>query len=30
MDALFILIIIGLYTATHWVVTAVSHLGGVE
>lgn len=30
MDAIFILIIIGLYTATHWVVAAVSRLGGVE
>ncbi len=30
MDALFVLIIIGLYAATHWLVTAVSRLGGVE
>ena len=30
MDAVFILIIIGLYAATHWVTRAVSRLGGVE
>jgi len=30
MDALFVLIIIGLYVVTHWLVTAVSRLGGVE
>ncbi len=30
MDAIFILIIIGLYLATHWLAAAVSRLGGVE
>jgi hypothetical protein len=30
MDAIFILIIIGLYAATHWVAAAFSRLGGVE
>jgi hypothetical protein len=30
MDAIFILIIIGLYAATHWLAVAVSRLGGVE
>jgi hypothetical protein len=30
MDALFVLIIIGLYAATHWVVVGVSRLGGVK
>jgi hypothetical protein len=30
MDAIFILIIIGLYLATHWLASAVSRLGGVE
>ena len=30
MDALFVLIIIGLYAATRCLVTAVSRLGGVE
>jgi hypothetical protein len=30
MDAIFILIIIGLYLSTHWLAAAVSRLGGVE
>ena len=30
MDAIFILIIVGLYAATHWVTRAVSKLGSVE
>lgn len=30
MDAVFLLIIIGLYAATCWVVAAVARLGGVE
>lgn len=30
MDAIFILIVIGLYVATHWLIAAVAHLGGVE
>jgi len=30
MDIVFILIIIALYAITHWVVWAVSRLGGVE
>jgi hypothetical protein len=30
MDAIFILILIGLYAATHWVARAVSRLGSVE
>jgi hypothetical protein len=30
MDAVFILIVIGLYAATHWVARALSRLGGVE
>ena len=30
MDAIFILIILGLYAATHWVAGAISRLGGVE
>lgn len=30
MDAIFILITLGLYVATHWIVAAVSRLGGVE
>ena len=30
MDVIFILIIIGLYAATHWVARAVSRLGSIE
>ena len=30
MDAIFILIIVGLYAATHWVARAISRLGSVE
>ena len=30
MDALFVLIIIGLYAATRWMIAAVSRLRGVE
>jgi hypothetical protein len=30
MDAVFILIIVGLYATTHWLAAAVSRLGGVE
>jgi hypothetical protein len=30
MDALFILVIVALYAVTHWLVRAVSRLGGVE
>lgn len=30
MDIIFILIILGLYAATHWVARAVSRLGSIE
>ncbi len=30
MDAVFILIILALYAATHWVARAIAGLGGVE
>jgi hypothetical protein len=30
MDAVFVVIIIGLYAVTHWVAWAISRLGGVE
>ena len=30
MDAVFILTILGLYAATHWVTRAISRLGSVE
>jgi hypothetical protein len=30
MDAVYILIILGLYAATHWLVTALSRLRGAE
>jgi hypothetical protein len=30
MDVIFILIIAGLYAATHWLTSALSRLGGVE
>jgi hypothetical protein len=30
MDIAFILIIVGLYAATHWLTWALSRLGGVE
>jgi hypothetical protein len=30
MDIVFILLIMGLYAATHWLVMAVSRLGDVE
>jgi len=30
MDVIFILGIIALYAVTHWLVSAVSRLGGVE
>jgi hypothetical protein len=30
MDAVFILIIVGLYAMTHWLAVAVARLGGVE
>jgi hypothetical protein len=30
MDAVFILIIIAWYATTHWLVAAVSRLGGIE
>jgi hypothetical protein len=30
MDAVFIIGVIALYAVTHWIVRALSHLGGVE
>lgn len=30
MDAIYLVIIVALYAATHWLVRAVSHLGGGE
>ena len=30
MDLIFILIIVALYAATHWLVWALARLGGVE
>ena len=30
LDLVFILIIIALYAATHWLIWALSRLGGVE
>ena len=30
MDAVYLVIIAALYAATHWLVTAVSRLGGEE
>jgi len=30
MDAIFILIILALYATTHWLIWALSRLGGVE
>jgi hypothetical protein len=30
MDLVFILIIVVLYVATHWLIWALSRLGGVE
>jgi len=30
MDAVYLVIIVALYAATHWVVRAVSRLGGEE
>jgi hypothetical protein len=30
MDLIFILIIVGLYAGTHWLIWALSRLGGVE
>jgi hypothetical protein len=30
MDAIFILALLALYAATHWVIVALSRLGGVE
>ncbi len=30
MDAVFIVTILALYAATHWLVWAISRLGGVE
>jgi len=30
MDILFVLIIVALYAVTHWLVRALSRLGGVE
>jgi hypothetical protein len=30
MDIVFILIIVALYAATHWLIWALSRLGGVE
>jgi hypothetical protein len=30
MDLVFILIIIALYAATHWLIWVLSRLGGVE
>jgi hypothetical protein len=30
MDAVFILIIVGLYAATHLIAVAVSRLGGIK
>jgi hypothetical protein len=30
MDAIFILIIVALYATTHWLIWALSRLGGVE
>ncbi len=30
MDLIYILILVGLYAATHWLIWALSRLGGVE
>jgi len=30
VDVLFIVIILAIYAATHWLVWAISRLGGVE
>jgi len=30
MDAIFIIVVVALYAVTHWIVRALSHLGGVE
>ncbi len=30
MDVIFILLILGLYAVTHWLVWALSRLGGLE
>jgi len=30
MDAIYLVIIVALYAATHWLVRAVSRLGGEE
>jgi hypothetical protein len=30
VDVVFILIIVGLYAGTHWLISALSRLGGVE
>ncbi len=30
MDVIFILIVVALYAATHWLAWALSRLGGVE
>ncbi len=30
MDAIFILVLIALYAVTHWIVRALSRLGGLE
>jgi len=30
VDALFIIVVIALYAVTHWIVRALSRLGGVE
>jgi len=30
MDAIFIIVVIALYAVTHWIIRALSRLGGVE
>jgi hypothetical protein len=30
MDAIFIIVVVALYAVTHWIVRALSRLGGVE
>jgi hypothetical protein len=30
MDVVFVLVIIALYAITHWLIWAISRLGGVE
>jgi hypothetical protein len=30
MDIVFILVIVVLYAITHWIISAISRLGGIE